>query len=60
MKKYSKIKSLEAIWEMKLKLCRNVHSMSLYKTVGLFLFLLLHKYFGCYGSLSFHRLIMGK
>ena len=31
-----KINSSEAIWGIKLKLCRNVHSMSLYKSVGIF------------------------
>ena len=57
-KKYSKIFSSEAIRGMKLKLCRNVHSISLYK-----------KYvFNCRCSCAFiamatygfHRLIMGK
>ena len=57
-KKYSKILSSEAIRGMKLKLCRNVHNISLYK-----------KYvFYCHCSCAFvamptynfHRLIMGK
>ena len=39
-KTYSKINSSEAKWGTKLKLCRNVHSMSLYKTIVLLLLLL--------------------
>ena len=31
-----KINSPETIWGIKLKLCRNVHSMSLYKFIGVY------------------------
>ena len=57
-----KINSSEAIWGMKLKLCRNVHSISFYKNIFFFFFF----YCCCICTLvvmatsSFHRLIMGK
>ena len=45
------------LW-IKLNLCRNVHSISLYKNT---VFLLsLHMHIGCYGNKSFQRLIIGK
>ena len=56
-KKYSNIISSEAIREMKLKLYRNVHNISLYKNVFLLL-LLMH--FGCYGNLHFPLTCNGK
>ena len=46
--KIFKINSLEAMWKIKLKLCRNVHSTNLCKTIVVVCF-----YFGCYGNLKF-------
>ena len=43
--------TLEAIWRIKLKICRNVHSISFNKDIVILL--LLHVYFGCYSSLKF-------
>ena len=54
-KNIKKINSSEAIWGIKLKLCRNVHSISLYK-----LFLLMLHIHWLLWQLSFHRLIMGQ
>ena len=56
-KKYSKIFFSEAIRGMKLKLCMNVHDISLYIKCIL---LLLPTCFHCYGNLNFHILIVGK
>ena len=52
-KKYSKINSSEAIWGIMLKLCRNFHSISFYKSIVFFFLLFLHMHFDCYGSLVF-------
>ena len=52
VKKYSKIISSEAIRGMKLKLCRNVHNISLYRKSFFFLLTLL-MWFLCYGNLKF-------
>ena len=52
-KKYSKINS-EAIWEIKLKLCRNVHSISFYKGIVFIADVVARQ------LKSFRRLIMGK
>ena len=43
---------------MKLKLCRNIHSISLYKKYVFLLLLLM--YFGCYGNLKFPLTCNGK
>ena len=51
------INSSEALRAIKLKLCKYVHSISLFKSIIL-LSLLMH--FGSYGNLCFHRLIVGK
>ena len=52
IKKSTKIISSEAIWGIKLKPGRNVHSISLYKhIVSLWLLHIMH--FGCYGNLEF-------
>ena len=56
-KKYSKINSSEAVWGIKLKLCRIVSNNSLYKNCFL---LLLLKHFGCYGNLKFPLTYNGK
>ena len=49
-KSIKKINSSEAIWGIKLKLCRNDDSIRFYKI----LFLLpLHMHSGCYGNLGF-------
>ena len=53
-KQYSEIISSEAIRGIKLKRCRNVHNISLYKNVFFFI-AVAHVL-----SLSFYRLIMGK
>ena len=49
-----KINSSEAIWRMKLQLCRNIHSISFYNSI-VFIFTLVDM-----ATLSFHRLLMGK
>ena len=49
-KQYWKINSSEAVWGIKLKLCRIVSNISLYNTTVL---LPLLKHFGCYGNLKF-------
>ena len=49
-KKYSKLISPEAIMGVQLKLCRNLHNISRYKTC---LLLLLLMCFRCYGNLKF-------
>ena len=51
-KKYSKIISLEALRGMKLKVCRNVHNISLYKNY-VFYFHCSCLGFHCYGNLNF-------
>ena len=48
--KNSRINSLEAVWGIKLKLCRIVSNISLYKSIVL---LPLLEHFGCYGNLKF-------
>ena len=50
-KKYSKTISSESLRGLKLKLCRNVHNISLYKTFFILLPLLMC--FHCYGNLKF-------
>ena len=57
-KKYSKIDSSEAVWGIKLKLCRIVSNNSLYKNT-VFLLLLL-KHFGCYDNLKIPLTYNGK
>ena len=52
-----KIISSEAISGMKLKLCRNIHNISLYKNYVLLLLLI---YFGCYGNFKFPLTCNGK
>ena len=54
--KYSKLNSV-AIWEIKLKLCRNVHSISFYKSI---VFIAVTYALWLLWVFSFHRLIMGK
>ena len=49
-KKYSLVNTSEALWGIKLKLCRNVYNISSTKTI--FLIAVAH-YFCCYGSLKF-------
>ena len=51
--KYSKIISSEAIWRMKLKLCRNVHNISLYKKCVFYCHCHCSLCFRCYGNLKF-------
>ena len=55
--KQSKIVSSEAIRGMKLKLCSNVHNISLYKIVFLLLLLML---FPCYDNVKFPLIYNGK
>ena len=57
-KKYSKIFSSEAIRGMKLKLCRNVHNISLYKYYVFYC--RCSCAFVTMATYNFHRLIMGK
>ena len=54
---YEKINSSEAVWGIKLKLCRIVSNNSLDKNIFL---LLLLKHFGCYGNLKFPLTYTGK
>ena len=56
-KRYAKIISSEAIRGMKLKLCRNVHNIKLYKHTVLMLLLMC---FRCYGNLKFRLTYNGK
>ena len=59
-KKYSKIFSSEAIRGMKLKLCKNVHDISLYVKYIYSFLLSLPLYFRCYGNLKFPYTYNGK
>ena len=59
-KNYSKINSSEPIRWIKLKLYRNVHSISLCKTCDIVFLLPLLRYFGCNDNLQFPKTYHGK